>query len=239
MGARTILASQKPLLALFQRAEGLDELVSRHLELPQTDYYAPMMSLPGNFNHDASSFPSQVPYLHADPALAKHWRDKLAELEGYKIGIFWHGNPAYEWNRQRSIPLKAFRALADIPGVKLISLQKGPGSEQIDALESPFGLLDFGNELDGEAGAIMDSAAIIKTLDLVIVSDGAIAHLAGALAAPLWILLSKPADWRWMLDREDSPWYPTARLFRQSRRGDWDEVMERVVREVKKHVANQ
>ena len=235
-GACTVVIPQTVLFPLLSHVEGIDYLVPSDGTLPEVDFYTPFMSIPNALADTEDSIPADVPYIHVDPDLEEKWRNKLAGIKGYKIGIFWHGSPDYSLNNMRSVPLEAFRPLAEIKGVTLINLQKGPGCDEIAELDPPFELIDFGDELDEKSGAFMDSAAIIKTLDLVVSSDSAITHLAGALAAPVWILLSDPPDWRWMLEREDSPWYPTARLFRQKIRGDWAEVMERVVGEVKKRV---
>jgi hypothetical protein len=123
-----------------------------------------------------------------------------------------------------------FTPLADIPTVRLISLQKGGGAEQL--AQSPLPVLDLGHELDETSGAFMDTAAVMMNVDLVITSDTALAHLAGALAVPVWVALPFAPDWRWMLDRDDSPWYPTMRLFRQQKPGDWDEVFQRIAGEL-------
>jgi hypothetical protein len=181
-----------------------------------------------------SSVPTTVPYLFPDAGLVEKWRQRLASVDGFKIGISWQGNPNHQWDRHRSFPLKEFAAIARLPGVRLISLQKGAGTEQLKS--AGFEVLEFGDELDTTSGAFMDSAAIIKNLDLVITVDSAIAHLAGALGAPTWLALATIVDWRWMFKREDSPWYPTIRLFRQLRLGDWASVFERMAEEVSKLV---
>src|SRR5262249_19149294 len=172
----------------------------------------------------------------ADPARIERWRRELGG-EGFKVGIAWQGSPSFPGDRLRSIPLAHFAPLAGVEGVRLFSLQKGPGREQIRSTARVFAsagrlaLTDLGERLD-EQGAFLDTAAVMKTLDLVITSDTAIAHLAGALGVPVWVALSIGPDWRWLLDREDCPWYPTMRLFRQRRQGDWDEVFERMAAEL-------
>jgi tetratricopeptide (TPR) repeat protein len=153
---------------------------------------------------------------------------------GFRIGISWQGNPAFIGDRKRSIELAHFAPLAQVPSVQLISLQKGPGTEQVAKLGARFPVLDLSERLDETAGAFMDSAAVMETLDLVITSDTAIAHLAGALGIPVWVALCWVPDYRWMLQREDSPWYPTMRLFRQTRRGHWDDVFDLLAAELRK-----
>ena len=151
------------------------------------------------------------------------------------MGIAWQGNPRYKWDAHRSIPLAAFAPLAHMPRVRLISLQKGPGAEQIRSVNVE--VIDFGTKLDKEA-AFVDTAALMQSLDLVITSDTAIAHLAGALGAPAWVALKQVPDWRWMMDRADSPWYPSIRLFRQSARNDWNGVFADIERELRVLVGN-
>jgi len=202
--------------------------------LPEFDVQAPLMGLPRIFQTTLETVPAAVPYLFPDAGLVEKWQHRLASVGGFKIGISWQGNPNHPWDRHRSFPLKEFAAIAQVRGVRLISLQKGAGTEQLKS--AGFEVLEFGDELDTTSGAFMDSAAIIKNLDLVITVDSAIAHLAGALGAPVWLALATIVDWRWMFGREDSPWYPTMRLFRQSRLGDWASVFERMAAEVSKLV---
>ncbi|MGH7227389.1 MAG: tetratricopeptide repeat protein, partial [Gemmataceae bacterium] len=149
----------------------------------------------------------------------------------FKVGIAWQGSASYHHDRCRSIPLAEFAPLADLPGVTLVSLQKGFGSEQVAALGGRFSVVELGPRLD-ESAAFVDTAAVMKNLDLVITSDTATPHLAGALGVPVWMATPFSPDWRWLLDRDDSPWYPTARLFRQPVTGDWDSVFQRVREEL-------
>jgi hypothetical protein len=153
----------------------------------------------------------------------------LQQLSGLRVGIAWQGNPQVErlvWARGRSIPLAALAPLAELPGVSLVSLQKGPGSEQLRDVPFCDRVLDLGDDLDRGPDAFLDTAALMASLDLIITSDTSIAHLAGALARPTWVALNASPDWRWLLDRTDSPWYPTMRLFRQpDRNNGWDPVI--------------
>jgi hypothetical protein len=175
-----------------------------------------------------------VPYLFVDPERVEHWRRELAGVPGLKVGIAWQGHPNNPWDQHRSIPLTQFEPLARVEGVRLLSLQKVFGLDQIAKLDGRFPVLDLDKQIDEANGPFLDTAAIIKNLDLVITTDSAIAHLAGALAAPVWVALCSTCDWRWLLARPDSPWYPTMRLFRQSTLGDWGAVFEQMTAALKK-----
>jgi len=151
------------------------------------------------------------------------------------VGIAWQGSPthrAQRYDKRRSIPLANFARLAAVPGVHLVSVQKGPGRDQLPAAAEKFPVLDLSSRLDEDSGAFMDTAALMKNLDLVISCDTAIAHLAGALAVPTWVALPLIPDWRWLLEREDSPWYPATRLFRQTRQGNWEDLFDRMAEEL-------
>jgi hypothetical protein len=226
--ARVIVECQKPLLRLLAGCPGIDRLIGEGEELPAFDVQAPLMSLPAILNTTLENMPADVPYIFAAPELVARWRERLGSIEGFKIGISWQGNPRFPGDRFRSIPLRCFAALARLPGVRLISLQKGAGREQLVEVRDDFPVVDLADELDEEAGPFMDRAAVMKNLDLVVTSDTAIAHLAGALGVPAWVALKFAADWRWLLDRSDSPWYPSMRLFRQQTRGDWSQVFARM-----------
>lgn len=225
---RVVVKSQKPLLKLLASGEGIDELVCDDADLPPFDLHVPMLSVPGILKTTFETIPGQVPYIHPQPELVAKWKQRLAKYDGFKIGISWQGSPDFHADAQRSIPLRHFAKLAAVPGVRLFNFQKGFGIEQLDALDGAFEVVRFGDELDGEAGPFMDTAAIMRNLDLVIAPDTSVIHLAGALGVPAWIALSISPDWRWFLDREDSPWYPTVRVFRQQTLGDWDEVFSRM-----------
>jgi hypothetical protein len=162
------------------------------------------------------------------------WRQRLAESKGFKVGIVWQGNPHFQWDRFRSIPLACFAPLAEVEGVQLISLQKGAGTEQLRAIGGRFAVADLGEELDPPGAAFLDTAAVIAALDLVVTADTAAAHLAGALAVPVWVALSAVADWRWLRERGDTPWYPTMRLFRQRQLGDWQPVFDKMAGQIRR-----
>ena len=157
----------------------------------------------------------------------------LGDLSGYKIGIAWSGDRRFDWGGRRRVALQQFAPIAGIHGVRLISLQKGEAADEMRGLAGDFEVTDFATSLDEAAGPFMDTAAIMKSLDLVIAVDTALAHLAGALGVPVWIVLPFVSDWRWLMRRDDSPWYPTARLFRQNRPGEWDNVFHRIAAELR------
>jgi Flp pilus assembly protein TadD len=227
-GATVVFECQRRLLALLAGCTGVDVLVGEGDSLPAFDVFAPLLSLPRILATRLASIPAAAGYLAPRPELAAQWRARLAHLGGYPIGIAWQGRTAYAKDRYRSVPLSHFAPLAELPGVRLISLQTGAGRDQIRRLARPFPLTDFGEALDGASGPFMDTAAILSGLRLVITSDTAIAHLAGAMGVPVWVALSFAPDWRWHLDRNDSPWYATMRLFRQKRLGDWSSVFEEI-----------
>ena len=188
---------------------------------PAYDVTAPLLSLPARMREP----PAAIPYLFAEPERAADWKRRIG-AHGFRIGIAWQGNPTRHEDKGRSIPLSAYRPLAR-SGVRLISLQKADGEDQIATSGVPVELLDG---LDAGPDAFLDTAAVMQNLDLVITSDTSIAHLAGALGCPVWVALRRVPDWRWMLDRRDSPWYPTMRLFRQSEDGDWRDVFAAMAR---------
>ncbi len=225
---RVIVACAAPLARILATCAGVDLLVVAGAPLPEFDVYAPLMSLPGIFGTDATSIPADVPYLSADPELVRARVEQLPASDEFCIGIAWQGNPAYSRDHLRSIPLERFEPVARRPDVMLLSMQKGHGREQIAGLAGRFAVVDMGGDLDD----LMDAAALMTALDLVIVSDTSLAHLAGALGVPVWVALPFAPDWRWMSGRDDSPWYPTMRLFRQRRWGDWGEVFERIAGEL-------
>jgi tetratricopeptide (TPR) repeat protein len=229
-------AGMGPLLA---RCAGVDEVVEHGASLPPFDAHAALLSLPCLLGTTLATVPASVPYLSADPGLVEGWGRELAAHRGLKVGIAWQGSPAYRGDRQRSVSLRHFAPLMGVAGVHFFSLQKGPGSEQVREFAGAWPVTDLGPRLDETAGSFTDTAAVIKHLDLVVTSDTAVPHLAGALAVPVWVALPFVPDWRWLLGREDTPWYPTMRLFRQPRLGDWDAVFARLAEELRRRVQGQ
>jgi tetratricopeptide (TPR) repeat protein len=229
-GATVVFACPKALLRLLGDFPGADRIVEQGVALPDFDCHAPLLSLPGIFRTTPDSVPAEAPYLHADGALVEQWGRELPVGRDFKVGIAWQGNPRFPADRWRSIPLARFAPLAAVEGVRLYSLQKGHGSEQLR--EIPFPVVDLGPRLDETAGAFMDTAAVLKNLDLLIAADTAAIHLAGALGVPVWLAQSFAAHWVWLRDREDSPWYPSVRIFRQKTYGNWEEVFARMATEL-------
>lgn len=221
---RVIVACRKPLARLFASCPGVDRVVVEQDPLPDFDTYAPLMSLPALFGTTLSTVPGGVPYLRADRQSVAHWRRKLEPDRGFRVGIVWQGNPKYGRDYQRSFRLAQLAPLAKVPGVRFVSLQNGPATEQIRAVADQFSVRNLGNRL----GDFLDIAGAMKSLDLVVAPDTAVAHLAGALGLPVWLALPFDPDFRWLHGRDDSPWYPAHRLFRQRRPGDWDEVFARM-----------
>jgi hypothetical protein len=194
-------------------------MISPETISPRADVVIPLLSLPVRTHIS----PAQPPYLFAEADRITAWRDRLGAW-GLRVGINWQGYSSRFEDKGRSFPLAMFQPLA-LPGVRLISLQKVEGENQIAAASFDVETLDG---LDGGPDGFLDTAAVMMNLDLVITSDTSIAHLAGALGRPVWVALRRVPDWRWMLDRADSPWYPTMRLFRQSVDGDWATVFAEI-----------
>ncbi len=236
-GGRVIVMCQNALVRLLTRTPGIDGLVGWGATPPPFDVWMPLMSLPALFHTTLDSIPAEVPYVFPDPELVAHWGRPLAPVRGFRVGIAWRGSPRHAWDRHRSASLEQFEPLARVPGVRLISLQKGPGSEQLRALGGCFPVLSLGELLDESSGPFLDTAAVLAHLDLVVCVDTSLAHLAGAMGRPAWLALSYSPDWRWLLGRDDNPWYPTLRLFRQERAGDWAGVFRRIAEELPREVA--
>ncbi len=234
---KVVLLTPRPLAKILRSCPEIDEVVEDVDHLPPYDRHIAMMSLPFVFQTTLETVPSEVPYLHAAPHLISEWRRRLKEFEGVRVGIVWQGNRAYGFDRDRSIPLRAYKPLSEVDGVNLISLQNGYGLEQLDNLE--FKVTRF-RGVDEETGAFMDTAAIIMNLDLVISPDTSATHLAGGLGRPVWLAKGFYADWRWMSDdRETNPWYPNVRLFHQKVRGNWEPVFQRMAEELAKLVESK
>jgi tetratricopeptide (TPR) repeat protein len=237
--ARVIVECPRVLRPILARTPGVEGWLSADEPAPAADFCVPLLSLPHRLGTTHDTIPARVPYVFADEKLVESWRARLEEWDGFKVGIAWQGNPKCPGDRFRSIPLGRFVALAALAGVRLVSLQKGPGVEQLDEVREAWNVIDFGESLDAAGGAFMDTAAIMKNLDLVVTSDTATAHLAGALGVRTWVALPFMPDWRWLLERDDSPWYPTMRLFRQQQWGDWPEVFDRMARDLEALVAKR
>lgn len=223
-GGRVVLVCQRPLVELLRRCEGVEEVAAQGDPLPPFDVHAPLLSLPRIFNTTLDTILGDVPYLKGDPAKTAQWRDELAGVTEFKVGIAWQGSRTHRRDRGRSIPLSYFAPLSAQSGVRLYSLQKNYGQEQLGQVSFGDRIVDLSPRLD----SFVDTAAAMENLDLVICCDTSVAHLAGALARPVWVAVATVPDWRWLLERDDTLWYPTMRLFRQHRRGDWQDVFARI-----------
>ena len=209
--ARVVLACQPPLLELMRGVDGIDAVVPRDGPLPPFDAQIAMMSLGAALKITGATLPP-APYLTADPARARAWAERLGP--GFKVGLVWQGHRLHRNDRNRSLPAAALAPLLAVPGVRWFSLQKEPGDGDLAALP---GIINLAADLSD----FTETAAAIRSMDLVIAVDTSVAHLAGSLGKPVWLALPHAPDWRWLMGRSDSPWYAGARLFRQAERGDW------------------
>ncbi len=232
-GDRVLFRCPEPLQPLLRACSTFGDCMIRSEEaLPHFDFFVPLLSLPRIFGTTVETVPANIPYLQAPTNRVEAWRERLGGQKTFRIGIVWQGSTSYRDDSQRSFHLNKFGPLAYFPGVELVCLQKGNGTEQLKQISFPVRTL--GDAFDGD-GPFLDTAAVMKNLDLVIAPNTSLAHLAGALNVPVWVILSGVAsDWRWISNRDDSPWYPSMRLFRQKAGGDWDEVFNRVYGEVAK-----
>jgi tetratricopeptide (TPR) repeat protein len=223
----------RPSLQRVMRGLGRDvEIVAAPPADAAYDYCVTLCSLPRAFAARADTIPGAL-YLHAEPEHVALWRERL-QGDGFKVGIAWHGSSHSRSDHTRAAPLEAFAPLSRVPGVRLFSLQKNFGADQLRRAPADMRVEALGDDFDSGPDAFVDTAAVIDNLDLVVTIDTSIAHLAGALGRPVWIAIKHSPEWRWMLEREDSPWYDSARLFRQTRRGDWSDVFERMASELER-----
>jgi len=231
-GANIVFEVQPVLKPLLGSLAMRGTLIGRGEPLPQFDLHSPLGSLPLALGTGLDAIPGEVPYLRVAPHAARPWAQRLATLPGLKVGLNWCGNPEAEKLsalEARSFPLAAAAPLARLEGLSLLSLQKGTGAEQRADVEFRDKIAQVTDPLHmGPEELAHETAAIVNGLDLVITADTALAHLAGALGVPVWVVLQAVPDWRWLIGRADSPWYPTMRLFRQRAPGDWSELFERV-----------
>ena len=230
-GGTVILDVKPPVLRLAKQLPGVSDAIASGNPLPACEWQCPLMSLPLALKTSLESIPARVPYLHVPDEA----RQKAAGVElpqgKLRVGFVWRGNPEYRDDELRSMALSTFAPLFGVDGVQFCSLQIGPAAAQLRDVDAQI------VDLTADIADFADTAALIERLDLVISVDTAVAHLTGALARPVWTLLPFAPDWRWLLDREDSPWYPTMRLFRQPSPGNWPEVIARAGEELKKLAA--
>ncbi len=230
-GATVIFECQPALKRLIEKAQLADRVVSRDEPPHGHDLYAPLLSLPGLLGTSSQTIPAGKPYFHADAQESEARRRQLAGLRRPLIGIAWQGNPQYKADRRRSVPLAMLASALASPAHSLVSLQVGYGCEQIAGL--PEAARPFDPFADQPAKDFAATAAVVANLDVVVTIDSAIAHLAGAMGRPVFVLLPHVGDWRWLRGREDSAWYPTMRLFRQHRPGDWSYAFARLAEALK------
>ena len=214
---------QPPLKHLLSRTEAIAGITGHGEPLPPFDLHCPMMTLPLAFGTELGGIPAEIPYIHAPEDRIPKWRDLLGPARSLRVAVAWAGSATHGNNRNRSIALSAFAELFAVAGIEFISLQKDLNSDTAT-------LRQYSNVrvVDQELADFADTAAAISLSDLVVSVDTSVVHLAGALGKPVWILIPWAPDFRWLLDREDSPWYPSARLFRQRSLGDWNDVLDRV-----------
>ncbi|RMF10998.1 MAG: hypothetical protein D6762_00275 [Candidatus Neomarinimicrobiota bacterium] len=218
---RIVLLAPEPLHRLLETHPAVDEVVTDERNLPLFDFHLPVMSIPRFFTTNLATIPRKVPYLFPR---CDQGQTLATEGSSYRIGLVWSGNPRHQNDHNRSCELRHFAPLAQLPGVELYSFQKGPARKALRS--APFPVIDLHDRIQD----FHDTACYLRQMDLVITVDTALVHVAGALGCPTWLLLSTRSDWRWLTVREDSPWYPTVKLFRQSIPGDWASVFSRVCR---------
>ncbi|WP_188055575.1 tetratricopeptide repeat protein [Oryzomonas rubra] len=223
-GGTVVFEVEKPLVPLFNSLPGVAQVVPKSGTPPATDVYIQSLSLPHIFHTTIDTVPNRVPYLAPEPSKVAAWRQLLAGDSAFRVGLVWRGNPRNPLDQDRSSSLAAFSPLAALDGVSYYSLQVGPAAEEAVSPPAGMEITDLTSRLED----FSDTAALIANLDLVISIETAVAHLAGALGRPVWVLLSHNHCWRWLVGRDDSPWYPTMHLFRQERPGDWGGAVQRV-----------
>ncbi len=231
-GGRVVLRCPDKLCALLGGLTGDVALAPAGEPPPPFDVHAPLMSLPHLLDTPGEGLATDHPYLAADPARAKPWLTRIGRGRRLRVGIGWQGSPTYLADHQRSMPLRHLLPLLRSPHVRTFSLQKGFGSEQLAELPGDVEVEDLGPDLDEGPDAFVDTAAVLSALDLLVCTDTALPHLAGALGVPVWMLLPHVPDWRWALAGERTPWYPSMRLIRQRSPGDWEGTMRDVMRAI-------
>jgi ADP-heptose:LPS heptosyltransferase len=226
-GANVVLAVPRALKALMTTVPGVSLVMTDGDALPPFDLHCPLLSLPLAFGTELETVPANIPYLRPFPDRLAAWSKRLPDNGRPCIGLCWAGNPEHLNDRNRSIALEHFVPLLSIPGLDFVSVQKQVGAAQAELL-SAHGVRQLGQQFEDFA----DTAAVVAMLDLVIAVDTSVAHLSGAMGKATALMVPFSPDWRWLLDRADSPWYPTMRLFRQSRIGDWSGPFERLGQEL-------
>jgi Tfp pilus assembly protein PilF len=237
LGGDIIFETQEPLIGLFKDFQGIDRLIPKSTEgvsPTDMDFYTPLLSLPAIFNTTLDTMPGTLPYLHADVDKTGYWRERLPG-NGFKVGIVWAGGAKNPNDRNRSCRLRQFESIANISGVRLIGMQKGKAAEQVKALPPGMVVINYGPELED----FTDTMGLIENLDLVIAVDTAVAHLVGAMGKPVWLVLTFAHHWPWLLNRTDSPWYLSMRIYRQKKKGDWASVFDRIGKDLQRQIAKR
>jgi tetratricopeptide (TPR) repeat protein len=235
-GLRVILEVQQPLVRLLRSLKGVEQVVAAGEALPSFDLQISMLSQPRVFGTTVETIPQECPYLHAEDRLVASWRERLGDDPRLRVGLVWAGNPRREdptltaIDRRRSMAPEQLAPLFDIPEIKFFSLQKYGA-----AMPSTYPL----NDMMGEMNDFADTAGLIANLDLVIAVDTAVAHLASALGKPVWMLDRFDACWRWLVGRDDTPWYPTLKIFRQKKAGDWDAPISEIAHQLRQIIAGR
>ena len=222
--SKVVVGSLPGLKNLLLTVPGVDAVVEQGEPLPRITHWVPILSLPHVFKTNLTNIPTGIPYMQPNPDKVAQWRERLAWAEGPKVGLVWAGNPDFMGDARRSPGFEPYKELLNVPGITFFSLQKGAGSLALDGVPLPYNLFDLGPEMHDWD----DTAAVLMNMDLLISSCTSPAHLAGALGRPLWLVLSHFPDWRWLRQGETSPWYPGARLFRQTPGETWETVLQRV-----------
>ena len=235
---------QPPTLRLVSLCSGVDRVFDGTAGFPDFPVQAGLLSVPSILGTTLETLP-RSPYLHADKTSIDFWRPKVAEALGvtdlssvFKIGIAWQGSPKNHIDRWRSFPLAHFAGLSRLPGVRLLSLQKVDGLDQLAARPDQFPLAVIDPKID-ERRDFLDTAALMNLVDLVVTPETAIAHLAGAIGVRTWVAISHVGDWRWMVSGESCPWYPGVRMFRQTSQGDWDGVFRQIEKTLASELSNR
>jgi tetratricopeptide (TPR) repeat protein len=241
MGARILALVQKPLVPLLSNCPFIDEIIpTGTTSLPFCHEAATFMTLPALFNSNEQTIPQNIPYIFPDKALVEKWKTKLSADKQFKVGICWQADVFNDSSRpkvaRRGMHLKTMYELGDVQNVSLYSLQQFDGVEQLKSIPPTFKIHVFDADFDKNHGSFMDTAAVMQELDLIISVDTAIAHLAGALGKKVWLLLPFATDWRWLVNRTDTPWYPSMKIFKQSTPFDWASVMRQVKNELEQLV---
>ncbi len=230
LGAEVTMLVPPSLERLLKRVPGIARVITKGMDGQDADFQVPLMSVPGILGTRIGQSAAGVPYIHADPNAVERWQQRLRHLAGFRVGLVWSGDPrpqdraASLTDRRRSLTFPQIAPLLELPGIDFVSLQKGSPAAQATGVRTASPLQEYAGELNDFA----DTAALIATLDLVIAADTSVAHVAGALGKPVWILSRFDGCWRWLRDRDDTPWYPSARLFRQDISADWTPVVARV-----------